>query len=367
MKQLLLFLFVVCATNLHAKNYYVSASGNDANDGLTTATAWKSIAKVNSFTFAANDHILFNRGDVFNGAIRANRSSLFFEAYGSGSNPLISGLSTVSSWTNVGGNIWESNVLGAKAGVDIVTVNGEQKAPGRYPNTGYLTYQSSTSTSYTASALPASPSFTGGECVSRKERWIMDRQSISSHSGTTLNVSSTTSGYGGKNNAGLFIQKHVNTLDVQGEWVFTASTGKLKMYGTSTPGTTKICVLDTIFSVSNYSNITIDGLAFEGGGYATILTDDANTVNIRNCIIRNAGQYGIRIANTPGITIDNNQIYDASVKLMIFMVVIGFIFAITLGIIISRMISIKLKNILLFADALSEGDLRERINVVSKD
>ncbi|MCA0385898.1 MAG: methyl-accepting chemotaxis protein [Firmicutes bacterium] len=63
----------------------------------------------------------------------------------------------------------------------------------------------------------------------------------------------------------------------------------------------------------------------------------------------------------------NNQIYDASVKLMIFMVVIGFIFAITLGIIISRMISIKLKNILLFADALSEGDLRERINVVSKD
>jgi len=64
---------------------------------------------------------------------------------------------------------------------------------------------------------------------------------------------------------------------------------------------------------------------------------------------------------------NNNQIYDASVKLMIFMVVIGFIFAITLGIIISRMISIKLKNILLFADALSEGDLRERINVVSKD
>lgn len=63
----------------------------------------------------------------------------------------------------------------------------------------------------------------------------------------------------------------------------------------------------------------------------------------------------------------NNQIYDVSVMLMIIMVVFGFIFAITLGIIISRMISIKLNNILLFADALSEGDLREKINVDSKD
>ena len=310
MKQLLLLLVVLSSTTTQATNYYVSSTGNDANNGLSPATAWKSIKQVNGFNFAANDHILFNRGDIFNGFIRVNRSNLFFEAYGTGANPLISGFATVSSWTNVGGNIWESNVLNAKAGVDIVTVNGEQVAPGRYPNTGYLTYQSSNSTSYTAFALPTSPSFTGGECVARKERWIMDRQAITSHSGTTLNVATSTSGYGGKNGAGLFIQKHINTLDLQSEWVFTSSTGKLKMYSTSTPAITKICVIDTLLYTANYSNITIDGLTFEGAGYAAIFCENSNTIKIKNCIIRNAGQYGILIFNSPGITINNNQIYD---------------------------------------------------------
>jgi len=49
--------------------YYVSPSGDDANDGLSPLTAWKTIAKVNSFTFAGGDTILFEGGKVFNDAI----------------------------------------------------------------------------------------------------------------------------------------------------------------------------------------------------------------------------------------------------------------------------------------------------------
>jgi hypothetical protein len=31
-----------------------------------------------------------------------------FGAYGTGANPIITGFTTVSSWSNLGGNIWES-------------------------------------------------------------------------------------------------------------------------------------------------------------------------------------------------------------------------------------------------------------------
>jgi hypothetical protein len=46
--------------------YYVDAtSGNDANDGRSPAAAWKTIAKVNGYSFSAGDRILFKRGEMW--------------------------------------------------------------------------------------------------------------------------------------------------------------------------------------------------------------------------------------------------------------------------------------------------------------
>ena len=45
-----------------AATYYVDATnGSDSANGTTTATAWKTINKVNTSTFAAGDQILFKR------------------------------------------------------------------------------------------------------------------------------------------------------------------------------------------------------------------------------------------------------------------------------------------------------------------
>jgi len=215
MKKLLTILFLSFSCNLFAIDIYLSGEGDNANSGLTPLLPKATLSGIAAFLTAGNT-IHIERGFTYSGTMVILGAGVTIDAYGTGSNPIISGFSTVASWTNVGGNIWESNVLGAKAIVDIVIVDGEQKAPARYPNTGYFTYQSSTSTSYTASGLTGMPSFTGGECVARKERWIMDRQAITSNSGTTLNVATSVSGYGGKNGAGLFVQKHLNCLDAQG-------------------------------------------------------------------------------------------------------------------------------------------------------
>jgi parallel beta-helix repeat protein len=50
-----------------AATYYVSPNGNDANPGTSDAQAWKTIAKVNSFKFAAGDDVYFKCGGTWSG------------------------------------------------------------------------------------------------------------------------------------------------------------------------------------------------------------------------------------------------------------------------------------------------------------
>ncbi|WP_315066270.1 methyl-accepting chemotaxis protein [uncultured Clostridium sp.] len=63
----------------------------------------------------------------------------------------------------------------------------------------------------------------------------------------------------------------------------------------------------------------------------------------------------------------NNLIFKKSFYLMIEIVAFGLIFAILLGTWISIVVSKQIKKILLFADALGNGDLTQRIAISSKD
>ena len=144
-----LLLVLTFAFTANAKTYYVSNSGSDNNDGLTTSSPWRTLAKVSSFTsFVAGDAILFNRDDVFYGSLIINNDGspgnpITIGAYGSGADPVITGFTTVSGWTNLGSNIWEStNAISAASPVNMVVINGVNTPMGRYPNSGYLTYQS---------------------------------------------------------------------------------------------------------------------------------------------------------------------------------------------------------------------------------
>ncbi len=101
-----------------ATNYYVSAKGDDGASGLSPASAWATIKKVNSSKFLPGDSILFKRGDawrggqalyiVWNGAIRR---PIVFGTYGKGAKPLILGSRDISSpdyWVKGGENIWKT-------------------------------------------------------------------------------------------------------------------------------------------------------------------------------------------------------------------------------------------------------------------
>ena len=63
----------------------------------------------------------------------------------------------------------------------------------------------------------------------------------------------------------------------------------------------------------------------------------------------------------------NNLTYITSLYLAIFIVILGFIIAVTLGLSISFMISRQVNQVLIFAEALGNGDLTKTIKINSKD
>jgi hypothetical protein len=62
---------------LLAATYYVSATGDDAHDGRSIATAWRTIAKVNAHDFGPGDKVLFEGAKTFS-AVGSTGSELIY-------------------------------------------------------------------------------------------------------------------------------------------------------------------------------------------------------------------------------------------------------------------------------------------------
>ena len=73
------------------KTYYISPKGNNINDGLSPATAWRTTEKLLvTGRFSAGDVVLFERGAVYRGHIPMV-SGVSYGAYGAGAKPAIYG------------------------------------------------------------------------------------------------------------------------------------------------------------------------------------------------------------------------------------------------------------------------------------
>ncbi len=96
--KLLFFVFsLTTIVNFYGQTtYYVSASGNDSNNGTSTATPWLSLNKVSNAAIQPGDKVLFKRGDTFIGELKptysgASGAPITFSAYGTGDRPIITG------------------------------------------------------------------------------------------------------------------------------------------------------------------------------------------------------------------------------------------------------------------------------------
>ena len=323
MKKTIAVLFLIFSFTANATTYYFSTSGNDANNGTSTSTPWKTLSKFNS-VFASRspgDNFLFKRGEVFYGKMIISRSGgsglpMTIGAYGTGAMPVITGFTTVSGWTSLGGYIWEStSTVSSLPYTNMVVVNGVNTAMGRYPNSGYFTYQSHGTSSITSNNLTGTPNWTGAELAFFITNYIMARDRITSQSGGTLNYSKApTDPTFQADGKGFIIQNDIRTLDAQNEWYYNPSTKKLRIYSTSTPVNVKLPTIDTLAYLNARSYITFDNISFQGPNKVAILIAKSTNITIQNCDFSFSGRdaiFGPYAGNSTALKVENctfNQI-----------------------------------------------------------
>ncbi len=325
----ILLLHLTVAVNA-ATYYFSSSSGDDSrstSQAQSSSTPWQSIGKLNAImsSLQPGDQVLFKSGDTFTGAINVTVSGtsgqpITFSSYGSGSSPVISGFSSAANWTQVRGNVWEAPFWQPNGAEGMVVMNNQQQGIGRYPNSnasngGYLTINSNNgSTQLTSTALPSSPNWTGADVVIRKNRWTLDRSTISSHSGTTLNFASGS--YNTiTNNYGFFIVNSTNTLDQNGEWYYDNSRSKLQMYfSNNNPNvyTVQASTVETLVTISFQNYITFSNISFTGANsYAFNLTN-SNNITIINSSISFIGIDGVQALSSNYLIVQNTSIANAN-------------------------------------------------------
>ncbi len=111
--------FFVFTIFTNAKTYYVDfTGGNDSYNGTSQESAWKSLDKVNSFSFQPGDTLLFKRGEIWQGYFEFSSSgsstdTIIIGSYGTGELPVITGRGEYENWNSpfewkeFKTNIWE--------------------------------------------------------------------------------------------------------------------------------------------------------------------------------------------------------------------------------------------------------------------
>lgn len=321
MKQLLtIFLFLPFISN--ATIHYMKDTGG-AGSGADDANAW-SLAKHNATFIPAGDTVLLKLGSVFNGELILNNSGtsaahIYYGTYGTGAAPIINGLTILTGWTLLSGNLyWVPLTVPT---LHVVTVNDTLKWQGRYPETGYLTYTGhTTNTAISAtnvSAIPSNPA--GADLVIRKTRYILDRHNITSRSSNTLNYGiipssdydGTSSAYSPQDGCGYFIQNALWACTKFGDWYYDSTADRLYMnFGGTLPTayTVKASTQTQNVYINTYSYIDFNGINFQGGNNYGIYNVGNSNINFINCNIKWAGSTGLYMINTAKIQMTGGSV-----------------------------------------------------------
>jgi hypothetical protein len=126
-----------CAMSTTGAYYLDSSAGNDASDGMSPATAWKTLAKVNATTFQPGNKICLKAGGSWTGQLHPKGSGssaapIVIDMYGSGAKPLIAaGTGDLDTVYLLNQQYWEINdleVTNKKSSVgDVrgISINGQ--------------------------------------------------------------------------------------------------------------------------------------------------------------------------------------------------------------------------------------------------
>lgn len=305
MRKITTILLLCCTFFADATNWYVDNAASGTNSG-TISNPWTSLSSIVWASINAGDTLFISR-QVYNekftvGKSGSSGSPIIITSY-DGTAPTttkatISGFTSITAFTNVSGNIWETTSAATTLStLNMVVMNGVFQPISRYPkNGGYLTFQSHSGEGagavITSDAISGQPSYTDGEVVIRKTNWIIDRYACAGQTSTTVTLGTwlvppqgSSDVYNMSNNWGFFFQNSTNACTQHGEWAFKSATKKLDMYSSS----------------GNPSELSVQASTVD----TLIDTDAFNYLKFVNLTVTGANKLGINVQNSTGITIDN--------------------------------------------------------------
>lgn len=348
-------------------SFFISAAGNNANNGTSTGTPWQTIegtglnakwASINS-----GDTISFRKGDTFYGEIIVGKSGasaatpIILNSYGAGANAVISGFTQVTSWTSAGGNKWTSPVLsnGSLTTVDMLTIDGVYYAKGRYPklgsegNNGWRTIDSGSTLTLIKDAATngtTGTNWAGSGWIIRPNAWKIEKKIVATHSGINLTPNTSLSGTTNpKIGYGFFFQDPSTAAQIalclsqHGDWYYDNATKKVTIWTTLDPNSNYVIKVSTrgrLIQCVSRNHIRVDGLRIEGAnewgtyhynalgnqiinsevvfcGYDGVHGRQAANADlfVDNCTIHEIGDFGVNGRDATGpITVTNNSIYN---------------------------------------------------------
>ncbi len=291
MRILLFFIAFIITVNSYSRDFYVSNSGNDNNDGLSESSPWKSIEKVNSeiSKFVSGDIIAFRSGDVFYGSLLlSNVAGITITSFGSGEKAILTGGNILNGWSKTGNNIYEHNEGGDVFQVfnDFGNLNNAKA-----PIEGYFTVSSVISqTEFISKDLIGQKDLTGATIHLKSYSWIIENKIISSFDSNTGRVTLNESmHYNMSSGDQFFVQNSIHFLKEQGDWSYDSSKGKVYLYSTMTPN-------------------KIRGSKFSKNG---IEINNSNNVTIQNMSIKYFNNHGVYLNKSNNCKIESNEIINA--------------------------------------------------------
>ena len=216
--------------------YYVDdTNGDDAHDGQSPATAWRSIGKVNATALLPGQAVGLKRGGVWRETLVISSSGeagnpVRFGAYGSGDKPLINPTAEVTGWQLDSGSVWVADL---STPVRQLYFDGQFVPIAHDPNTGYhlIDVSSGPTTSLVDNELVPAGELAGATICMRTVPWDIEERAVVSFDAATHSVQfDAATVYGPQATAGYYLENQRWMLDSEGEWFFDAAASKLYLW-----------------------------------------------------------------------------------------------------------------------------------------
>lgn len=310
----LLVIFMMPLSAQSEVTYYLSSSsGNDANDGLSEATAWQTLEKLNSVKMADNSTVLFKRGDTFRGEVSLIKApkGITFSAYGTGDNPILAGSLEVKNWvptthSALSTTIYEADVSAlplTEDGIYHLFVNDELMVIARYPNVkspaerNWLNIDSSAGkNTLVDSALVAYGKqdgyWTGATLRVRSNSWYYNARQITGYSATEGKITFKNTGGADSDltllaDWGYFLDGKLEELDNPGEWFYDSVAKKVYLYPPAGTDPNKSLVEVSTYDIGlsvfqGESNAVVENLAFKHFITKCLSLHTSDNITVRN-------------------------------------------------------------------------------------